>query len=299
MKQKARYHGGLVFLGAREGAIDRFSRIVATTFEDYGHPVERQSTLSETQARIVTAQYTLKLSLDAAPYSGRLLETAAPDEAIPDTAPRQRIELSLCPAMAEGEDRDITELLLVVMLYRMVDAYRAQQIEWLDPDTLLTVKQFLGAFASVSPRRVRGRQQIISPKAGRFGPVEPMAQDLSEQADVILGTAPQMDLEETGLTTLTEEEALALAFRYEPQPSELIFLQPEPDPQSDVRRLTSWAMTGMLAFLSGPVAASMAAVNLIRGEDFRLNTQVLSLTVFVSSVSKSGLLSQALAFVLV
>ena len=51
-------------------------------------------------------------------------------------------------------------------------------------------------------------------------------------------------------------------------------------------------MTGMLAFLSGPVAVSMAAVNLIKGEDLRLNTHVLALTGFVSMVIGSGALEK-------
>ncbi|TNF58872.1 MAG: hypothetical protein EP307_11545, partial [Rhodobacteraceae bacterium] len=60
-------------------------------------------------------------------------------------------------------------------------------------------------------------------------------------------------------------------------------------PRNDLQRLTAWAMTGCIATLSLPVAASLAAVNLIRGEDFRLNTQVLSMTVLVASVPAYGL----------
>ena len=66
--------------------------------------------------------------------------------------------------------------------------------------------------------------------------------------------------------------------------------QPRPRaPRNDLQRLTAWAMTGCIATLSLPVAASLAAVNLIRGEDFRLNTQVLSMTVLVASVPAYGL----------
>jgi hypothetical protein len=40
----------------------------------------------------------------------------------------------------------------------------------------------------------------------------------------------------------------------------------------------SWAMTGMLCFLSVPVAAALAVFGLLRGMDFRLTTQTLSVT---------------------
>ncbi|MGD9864898.1 MAG: hypothetical protein AB7S99_16985 [Pseudodonghicola sp.] len=294
MKQKTWYHGGLVFLGTPEGAIDRFSRIVAATLEDYGHPIDRQSILNDTQARIVTAHYVAKITLDPAPYSGRLVERAAGADPLPEDAVLQRAELSLCPISPLGEDSDISQLLLVVMLYRMVEAYPAHQIEWLDPDMILSLDQFLGTFAAVSPRRVRGRQQILSSKAGRFGPVEAMARDLSQQADTILGHEPEP--QPPGPVALSEEEALALAFRYEPHPSELIPRATADAREGDLQRLASWGMTGMLVFLSAPVAVSMAAVNLIRGEDFRLNAQVLSLTACVVSMSSSGLLAEALAY---
>jgi len=56
-------------------------------------------------------------------------------------------------------------------------------------------------------------------------------------------------------------------------------------------------MTGMMVFLSTPVAASMAAVNLIRGEDFRMNTQVLSLTGLLVSLQSSGALASAVSYI--
>ncbi|TDK51284.1 hypothetical protein [Antarcticimicrobium luteum] len=291
MTREGWYHGGLVYLGATEGAIERFSRIVAGTLQDYGHQVDRQTVLSAEEARVVTSQYIIKLSLETASYSGRIV--AHEHMSKQPSRPMHRVEIALMPVAPGVEDRDITELMMVVMLYRMVDAYPVQQIEWMDPETILCVSQFLGAFASVTPRRVHSHAQIQGPKSNRFAPVEEMEADLSEQAEII--EADVVFEAEQELSLLSVEESLALAFRDDSEDM-IDPATPEEQAENDIRRLTAWGMTGMLVFLSGPVALSMAAVNLVKGEDFRLNTHVLALTAFVASFSGSGLLSNALSY---
>ena len=54
---------------------------------------------------------------------------------------------------------------------------------------------------------------------------------------------------------------------------------------SNILGLTSWGMTGVVLAL---IAISMAAVNLIRGEDFRLNTQMLAFTTAIFGPSTSN-----------
>lgn len=293
MTHEGWYHGGLVYLGATEGAIDRFARVVAGALQDYGHLVDRQSILSAEEARIVTNQYIVKLSLETAPYTGRIVAHEHMSE-MPDK-PMHRLEVSLMPVAPGEEDRDITELLMVVMLYRMVDAYPVQQIEWMDPETILCVTQFLGAFSSVMPRRVHSNQsQLLGAKSNRFAPVEEMEAGLSQQAEII--EADIIYEAEQELSLLSEEESLALAFREEVEEVVEPAATPEEQAENDIRRLAAWGMTGMLVFLSAPVAASMAAVNLVKGEDFRLNTHVLALTGFVASMTSSGLLANAVSY---
>ncbi len=291
MEQTNWYHGGLVFLGDTEGAIKRFSRIVTGTMQDYGHLVERQSVLNAEEARVVTSQYIVKLSLELTPYTGRIV--AHRHMSAQPSKPMHRLEISFMPIAPGVEDRDITELMLVVMMYRMVDAYPVQQIEWMDPDTILSVEQFLGAFASVSPRRVQSRQQILGCKSNRFIPVEDMEDGLSEHADIIEADTVILD---DDLIRMSEEETLSLAFRHDQFPDLIDPETPEEKAESDIRRLAAWGMTGMLVFLSAPVAASMAVINLAKGEDFRLNTHVLALTGFVVSMSSSGLLANAVSY---
>ncbi|MGR3615228.1 MAG: hypothetical protein ACU0BB_04220 [Paracoccaceae bacterium] len=283
MTSSGRYHGGIVFLSHPEAPLDQASRIVSGTLEDYGHPVERQSVQGGQTARVMTSQYIVQLNLGIyIDPRGEEMESIffTPEDP-------QRIEIEITPVNAGQEDRDITELMMVVLLYRMVDAFDVEHIEWMDPGTKLEVKDFLGAFANVSPRRIKGRQEVLDQHGQRFAPVEETAPDLMEHYDTIMGQTPHGG--EFGLIELSEEESLALAFREGPHPNELPPEQQEA--QNDIRRLATWGMTGMLCFLSAPVAASMAAVNLAKGEDFRLNTHVLSLTGLLVVLQSSGALA--------
>lgn len=301
MTQTSRYHGGLVFADAQENALDRFSRIASATLKDYGHYVERQSVIDKQRSRITANQYMVKLNLGTGENSGRNTSLSTVEDGSikfrSTLDPLQRLEIELCPADPARVDNTHSELLLVVMMYRMVDAYSAEYVEWLDPETVLTTEEFLGAFSSVSPRRVRGRQQILDdryPNGDRFAPVEETAPGLDIQYDNILGQDPFEGHE--GPVSLSDQEALSLAFRLNARPDEII-----PDalgdvPDNDVRRMASWGLTGMLFFVSAPVAASMAAVNLIKGEDFRLNTQVLSLSGCLVAMQSSGAIAEAVSY---
>lgn len=280
MSQTGRYHGGLVIAGTQDSALDRFSRIVSATLEDYGHNVERQSVMNTRQARITASRYLVKLNL-------------APVGNSDAKKPLQRLELALCSIDPAQSDQTHSELLLVVMMYRMVDAYTAEHVEWLDPETVLSTEEFLGAFSSVSPRRVRGRQQILDERSSRFASVDDTAPNLAMQYDVISGQKPFAGFE--GPVSLSEEQALSLAFRIDAHPDEVDSQELADMPDSDVRRLATWGMTGMLVFVSAPVAISMAAVNLVRGEDFRLNTHVLSLSGLLVVLETSGALAHAVS----
>lgn len=286
MTDTGRYHGGLVFYGYPETPLDQFSRIVSATFEDYGHPVERQSVREGESALVLTSQYKAQLELEPHGPGG------APEDELTYEQQAQRLVIEITPVSPGFEDRDITELMMVVMMYRMVDAFDVDQIEWMDPETVLPVEAFLGAFAHVSPRRVRGRQELLDQHGQRFAPVDETAPELMQHYDTILGKTPHHG--ELGLIDLTEEEALSLAFRETSRPDELDANQLEA--ASDIQRLATWGMTGMLAFLSTPVAVSVAAVNLIRGEDLRLNTHVLSLTGLLVVLQSSGALASAVNY---
>jgi hypothetical protein len=290
---KHSYHGGLQFNGETDGAIERFGAIVATTLEDYGHLVERKNMLSATEASIVSSQYLVRLTLDTQVVSsedrfGRLdraagLKTASRPAV---TLPKNRLTITLSPVSPLLDDSEISELMMVVILYRMVDICATQRVEWLSSNTILTVEQFMSAFDTLTPSKPRNRKQIFEAVTGPFAGLDiTEEQDLDEPQKKALAPAARP-------IQLSDEQLLSIAFRTETQEQQtdgdedtrpLVHDKP-----SDILRLTSWGLTGAVASVSVPIAVSVAAVNLIRGEDFRLNTQVLAYTVAISALSTSG-----------
>ncbi len=284
-----RYHGAITFFGDSDQALDRFTRITTATLEDYGHSVERQSILNQTQSRIMANHYLIHLHLKPV-FGATTAQT--------DAASLQRLVIELCPVEPGRDDKDISELILVVMMFRMVDAYAARSVEWLASDTVLTMSQFLGAFSNVSPRRVLGRQEVLNAKCAvtdaPFYSIEETEERLAKRFDTYAGFGS--DEGKFGMVELTDEEALSLAYRVCPHPNVIDMPSKEDQAASDIQRLATWGMTGMVGFLSAPVALSMVAVNLARGEDFRLNTNVLSLTGLLVMLQSTGALANAVSY---
>lgn len=299
MTERGRYHGGLVFFGKNDGELEQFSQIVANTLEDYGHPVERQSRLSTYDAQTAASHYLVQLSLadtgEPSEQAGRCmrLDVAGglnPGRQIDIDNRARRLTVSLIAADPERDDRDISELLMVVMLYRMVDMSEATFVEWLDPDTVLTTEQFLAAFNDVAPALADDISAGAPLVAKNVTPLKHPGR-LRRPNGLANGHAV---VAETGIVQLSDQDRLALAFRTDAEGTSTSPVGADAA-QSDIRRLAIWGMTGMVATLSAPVAVSMAAVNLIRGEDFRLNTQVLSLTGALVFLQSSGALAQAVS----
>ncbi len=282
MTSKHMYHGGLQFDGSADGALERVCDVVSTTLADYGHLVERKTLLSASEASIVCSQYLVRLTLDSESKAVELshhermdksagLRTKARRVVAP---PDNRLTITICPVSKLLDDSEISELMLVVMLYRMVDICTTRRVEWLSPKTVLTIEQFMSAFDSISPRNSRNRKQIFEAISGPFAGLD-LPDSNPEQLETKSQSKPRP-------IKLSDDQLLSIAFRTEADPSPSANLSQdsaeETDRPSDILRLTSWGMTGAIASISAPVAVSLAAVNLIRGEDFRLNTQVLAFT---------------------
>lgn len=176
--------------------------------------------------------------------------------------PHFHTTLTLCPIGMLGDASEQSQQMLATMLYQLIEEEGALQIEWLDDETVLSAEQFAEAFLSTP----RTRDPRAARRASRSGDMNGSRVDVEAALAQVFRTDGTRD-----------EGAMDACLAEDVQPN-------------DIQRLTAWSMTGLLVFLSAPVALSLAAVNLIRGEDFRLNTQVLSMTVFVVTVAKSGVL---------
>ncbi len=288
MTAKHSYHGALQFNGSADGALERLCEVVSTTLGDYGHLVERKTLLSASEASIVSSQYLVRLTLDSEPtevehnHHERMDRTAGLKtmSRAAVTPPVNRLTISICPVSKLLDDSEISELMLVVILYRMVDICTTRRVEWLSPKTVLTIEQFMSAFDSIAPRNTRNRKQIFEAVSGPFAGLD--LPDPDAEYTQAKHTKPRP-------IKLSDDQLLSIAFRTEtPVTVDDAQSADETERPSDILRLTSWGMTGAVASISTPIAMSLAAVNLIRGEDFRLNTQVLAFTTAIFGLNATN-----------
>lgn len=292
MGKAGKLHGGLIFKSGDRAGIDRFCRIVTATLEDYGHPVERQTLQGDDMARVTANRYMVKLELSRRPRTQPMAEGRMQNAFTETTEETEDyLVLSLFPVDAENDDKSHSELLLVVMLYRIVEAYRAAAVEWLSPDAVVPVRHFLTAFENVSPRRVRARQEVVETSRQRFAPVDETERALDQTFETITGQ--HIGFGEEGPVDLSDEERVAFAFRADDEDDDEYDISEE----NDVGRLAAWGMTGVVFTISAPVALSLAAVNVVRGENIRLNTHALALTGCIAGLHGSGLLDRMLSVV--
>ena len=297
MAHTDRYHSALIIAGYDDDMLKRLGDYAAATMEDYGHPVDRVSAQNDHTVRVTASHYVIKLTIIQRLTPGEdgqrtiRLDSFTPS---PGNSPdkQRRVVIEIYPADPERDDRDISEMLMVVMLYRMIEDFSVEMVEWLDPLTLLTAQQFLDVFANMAPTVVT--TDMANAAFDPFG-YEPL-NDLTKLTGYHHAEMPAIPLDpEFGCPKgPSDEDLLTLAMRAEARPEELARLAAEAR-EGDIRRLATWGMTGMIAFLSAPVAVSVAAVNLARGEDLRLNTHVLSLTGFLVTLQSTGALASAVS----
>ena len=63
MRHRGSYHIALVVEGGRSKRLARLTRILAGTFEEYGHPVERSRLLDENMSAIVASHYRMEVTI--------------------------------------------------------------------------------------------------------------------------------------------------------------------------------------------------------------------------------------------
>ncbi|WP_417720484.1 hypothetical protein [Salipiger sp.] len=244
----------------------------------------------------------------------------------PDCAAGPRI--AIC-AIARGggvpRGEDVARILSDVVL-DILQFSPAESVEWCSPDVHISAADFIRLRSYVSPRRkhlapISHKDEQALAESIREA-MEKVAADLPgglalspserRKSRVEAPVAPQVVTMRT-LDQLLDDEA-------EPQAAVVVADSPAEPPQprpvrrglldrirgllagSDPERrrmaLTSWLMAGILATLSLPVAASLVVVGLVRGMDFRLATQALSLTALFVVLENTNMLSGAMTSIL-
>ena len=285
MQHAGKYHGGLIFFGSDVLDLGKATQIVAEVVAAFCHHVDRRSVLTGGRGRVTCSDWVVKLASRAVePLSDSMQRRARLDAVGHLTSngarewPTHQLVITFCAADPDQADEDHALRLLAETLRRLVLASDPRFVEWRSSDRLVPADKFAPAMAQLSLPVCTGASNVRS----RFGPVDRDAQRLSGRYDEFLGAGRQM----------------RRTFLNEPDPETVLTraLQPPlPVETPLVHRLATWSLTGVIATLSGPVGLSVAAVNVLRGEDMRLNTHVLALAGAIAMLSSSGALANVMS----
>ena len=299
MDQAPRYHAGLVFLGTRDISVPELRRTIETVFADFGQDTDPMAHGTDSQNLIVGHALAADVQAELAPPPtdmqrriAELDDLADINQSVTARAARAalRIQVTLYKHNAEEElPMDLPETILARILLQMVQRYNADYVEWLNRHAVLTADEFMNACSHVKPKRVRS----VRPKAPvasaataeRFPSVEETQSRLTARMRHLM----------PGAKASAEEDLLANVFRSEPSGDDLAGIEDVEEVPSNTLRLATWAMTGTVAFLSLPVAATLGVISLAKGEDFRLNTQALSLTGLAVVLTGTGAVADVVA----
>ncbi len=143
----------------------------------------------------------------------------------------------------------------------------ADYVEWMDPNILLTREEFLEAVSEdnrmvLQSEMVAEDEMIVIGDDGPFSPVDNDLSRLFSQVPAPAAAAARLP----SLVAGTEASA------------------------NRRMKIATWALTGVVASLSAPVAAGLMVMNAGRGADFRLATQMLALTGLGTVLHANGML---------
>lgn len=233
-------------------------QVLAALLDSYEQAM-RQSTLTEWQAAISAADFTLHVNRFADTVKLTLVRDSATIDA---------------------------EALLASLVRDLLPVLKPAEIQWLDKDTTIGVALFQDILGGVAPRRVDNAPPV------RQRPPDLRRLDMScctrPARPVTLSSGlPEENLLRYHFRPYPTQEELVTEFG----PIAENKFEEEPDPL----RLSSWAIIGVLTLLVFPVGVTLAYINLKKGENLRVNTHVLVFTVVLLLLTTTGVLATLLA----
>jgi len=270
---------GLVFLGKKSFDIATITCSVADALDRLGEKVEERRCESDAQATIRTRRLVCRVRIS----EGRPLARV-------ETTPAHILDLGIERRSGdEAGAQTSSETLIAHLLAGLQAVLVPDYVQWTDPRAVLTRAEFRAAVANTA----------AMPKPARPAPVSP-ARRRKRLPDVEAAYA-QLRGHLPGLArNRTEEErldALRAAFR-DPDPSEAAAMSAPDDIREPTAplRLSVWMMTFTIGLFALPVAAALAVINLLRGENMRLTSQTAALTGMFMVLTTHGQVAQAAQF---
>jgi len=269
---------GLVFLGKKSFDVAAITCAIADTLDRLGEQVEERRCESDTQATVRARRLVCRLRFTDGHPLPRI-----------ETIPGRIIELSIeRGADAEAAAETSSETLIAHLLAGLQAMLVPDYVQWTDPRAVLTRAEFRAAVANtaampVSPR-ARPTPAETRRRCNRLPDVEAAYAQLRSQMP---GFAHNIS-EEKRL------DALRAAFR-DPDPAEAATMQAPDDIREPTAplRLSVWMLTLTIGLFALPVAAALAVINLLRGENMRLASQTAALTGTFMVLAAHGQIAQA------
>lgn len=291
MRDFAVYHGGLGLSSTSDVRLQKVAKTVQFSLEKQGYSGAVTADLTAHQVQITSSACVVHLkvvpcSLTDDPDSEfNIFCEDEEDEAQAAFDIGCRIEIKLSDCVA-GD----AESLLAFLMIDLVRTHTPACVEWLDRKTTLPSDEFLACF------EMRPQSEVVMPKrpvlnkpARRFASVRAAAKSVQ---NANLMTPAQFVPLTNGLDWSHAQVALAQAYRIPTKEDEP---DADSDTPSDVLRLATWAISGVIAFIALPVAITLIIINLLRGEDFRLNAQALSVTGLLVVLQANGALADVIS----
>jgi hypothetical protein len=271
---------GLVFLGRKSFDIATITCALADTLERLGERVEERRCDSDTHATVRAQRLACRVRI----ADGRALPRI-------ETIPAHILELALeREAADEARAETSSETLIAHLLAGLQATLVPDFVQWTDPRAVLTRAEFRAAIANTAamPMPVRPAAAAARHRRKRLPDVESAYAQLRTQMPGLRRKRAHDRVEEMRL------DALRAAFR-DPDPAEIEAMA-QPD---DIReptaplRLSVWLMTFAIGLFALPVAAALAVINLLRGENMRLASQTAALTGMFMVLAANGQIAQA------
>ncbi|WP_136442299.1 hypothetical protein [Pacificoceanicola onchidii] len=220
----------------------------------------------------------------------------------PQGAYGPRILIDVLTRDGAPASEEIASKLLSDAVLAALDHSPADTIEWYAPDTLLDAEDFIRLRSYVSPQRARAPKDADTQDAEIRHAVEDVMLDTDPVEDDAPSTIDRLyDRSDEQIATQDLRDMLSEPDEEQDSCNPLARMQArmeEQEPEEKRMNAAGWLMSGILAVVYFPAAAFLWIVALFKGMDFRLSTQVLSVTLLFLALANSNRLHNILGSVL-
>lgn len=282
-------HGRLGLASTPDGQLQQIARTVQFSLQKQGYMAEAGTDPVAHQVLLTSDVCTIRLTVSQNPAATDGASTSPPEPAAAvdataalDIGCRVEIRLSDC---VTGD----AQALLAYLMIDLVRAHNPEWVEWMAAGTRITPDAFLACFDMPQDCQMVAPQRPMRPKpAGAAAKAAQNANGQNANGSSGFRCVPLTN----GLEWPDAQVALAQAYRIPVSGDIKAVADAIP---SDILRLAAWAIAGVVAFIALPVAVCLFIINLFRGEDFRLNAHVLSVTGLLVVLQSTGAFAEVVA----